>query len=273
MASYRVAHLPPTALVVAICLIAGCPKAPELDEEAALTQALRRVDAAWASRGSRGFEGVDAALDAVPARFRELPQVRWRRVRLLTGRGLAQEEAWTARRWYAEARAESLGCLGQVAGVQLRLEDENLAAALVEVPPSHAPCAAWGGFAWSRFLVTFDDAAATLDVPDVRAMLRVGRRGDRELDDLITWGEALVDEVAVSSETVPEARRERKARADLGLERVLGKAGDLAWVAWADAVRWLEPPPEGKRPRRPPRTPEERVAHARLAQGGGPASP
>ncbi|MCB9681390.1 MAG: hypothetical protein H6733_07940 [Alphaproteobacteria bacterium] len=246
------------ATLVAVMVLAGCPKARTNPDDEAMLAALAAADAAWAQRGTSGLDAVTRALDGVPASRVDHPEVLWRRVRVGVAEGMVADFPRDARRAYAQARGTAIHCLQAEPMVARSLAQAQVADAARVVSKARGPCAVWAGVAWVRWAWTFEPGAVTMDLPGLGALLD---RGDMVADPVhhtaTVWARALF--VALSAAT----GEGDAARARAGLLEV-ARGQDTPWVRFEDAARGLASRP-GATPRAAPATPEDRAASARLA--------
>lgn len=234
-----------------LCVLGGCPKR-DLDPAAeALRAGLAAADRAWVGRDSGGLDAVDRSLDAVAAPAS--PEVAWRRARVGVARGLMAPDPRSQRRAFAAARGVAMACVLEAPTVARAWEVQRGTEALADLPFDRLGCAAWAGYAWSRWLTTWEPGAGTVDVPAVRALLDRGAvEADKDRAEIVVWARALVDATqGLEPRTLLDAHR---------------RDDDDAWVWWADVQRWLPTASPLLIPDRSPRAPEERVAYATLIE-------
>lgn len=245
------------AWVVLMCVaLAGCPKVRIDPDDAALAAALADADAAWDARGRVGLARVHQILDGVPATRQDHPEVLWRRARVGVAQGWSEDEVVARRRAFAQARAWGMRCIQGVPAARRLVREGRVVEAASAVPLDRLRCAAWAGVAWTRWLVTWERTASTVDLRVVEALLHTG---DTVADhDIVMWSKAVFEQVR------PLHLREGAEVTTQALVSA-GQGRDVPrWVWWEDVVRWVQPPPERRKPQATPRTPEDRAAHARL---------
>jgi hypothetical protein len=247
--------------------LGGCPKR-EVDEFAELRNLLEGVDLAWLARGNRriGFDGVDNALERLPDHYADHPEVSWRRVRVLVGRGLAAESEYEARRYFAQGRAIGLGCLTRDEEVErcARLEGWVEAAALVE--PPMRPCALWAGVAWTRWLTAFGGDAGALDLDTVAALIKHGDEpADPAAHDRAQWTEGLL--LALRPRQHGQDLRLGRELLEAALDRTKTDQANEPWVRWRDLLRWGGTSQTPIPPAVEPFTPEDRAAAESRGEG------
>lgn len=216
-----------------------------------MAAALGVADRAWVGRDAGGLDSVDVALDDVPDP--SSPEVAWRRARVGVARGLMAPDERTQRRSFARARGYAMACVLSAPTIAHAWEVQRGADAIRDLPYDRLGCAAWAGYAWARWLSTWETGAGAVDVPAVRALLDRGEaEPEKDRAEMVVWGRAIVDAVQGSpSKALLDAHR---------------RDDDDAWVWWADVQRWLPSAPKILIPDRAPRAPEERVAYARLTE-------
>ena len=233
--------------------LAGCPKSAGVDAEAAFREALEAADRAWALRGQLDWEEVAAPLDGVVLDRQDHPEVGWRRARIELGRALSASDPSSLRRGLARARGVGMACITALPSMARAQREHKLPDVLATLPLDRVGCAAWAGYAWARWLRTYEPAAAALDHAQVAALLKRGAydaTGERR--DVVRWGRALLaltDPEAAGRVSVDEARAALSTRAR--------GTGPGHWVAWEDLGR---PAPV---PTAAPTSPEDRGAQRR----------
>jgi hypothetical protein len=242
-----------------LTLALACARHPVEDDEALFQSALVRADQAWLARGTDGFDAVSRALGAVPARFENHSEVRWRRARLDVGRGIAASVAVDARRYWAAARDEAEACAMEDAIVRAH-RGEGWTAAVQYVGDARLPCLSFGAEGWARWMISFGGVAASVDEEALRAWISASERADAAARvPLLRALLATAQEDPVAASLVSELYRSARSGLD----------GDL-WVRWEDMLRVTQtPPPALSSPPRGPRTPEEAAALARLTATPG----
>lgn len=234
-----------------LLLLAGCPKRHVDAAAEAMAAALGVVDRAWTGRDAGGLDAVGKALDDVPDQ--SSPEVAWRRARLDVATGLMAPDARTQRRAFADARGAAMSCVLASPTIAHAWEEVRDAEAIRALPYDRLECAAWAGYAWSRWLTTVEPGAGAVDIPAVLALLERGAaEPEKDRVEITTWGRALVEAVqGTPTKLLLDAHR---------------RDDDDAWVWWADVQRWLPSASRLLVPDRGPRAPEERVAYARISE-------
>lgn len=238
------------AILVAGLLLVACSRRNVDAAAEALRAALAGSDRAWIQRDVGGLGPVS---DALVGFDHTIPEVAWRLTRVELTRGLLAEDLRVQRRAYAEARALGVGCLLAVPTVERAWDDGAQIEAIRAVPSDRVRCAAWAGYAWARWITTWEQGAAEVDVETIRALLARGSLDatqDLDRSEITVWAGGLVDAAqGLVPKTLLDAHR---------------RDNDDAWVWWADVQRWLPSAPQVLIPGRSPAMPEERVAYAQL---------
>jgi hypothetical protein len=243
------------------CARRGPEALPELEES------LRIADAAWEGRGEAGFGLVEEILAEASRLAPGDPEVAWRLVRLRVAQGLAAEEQVSARDSFGRARELGMACLdGDLLFAQRRVA-VGWEQALRRMPPDRAPCAAWLGMAWVRWISALGPEAAAVDLEAVRPLLDAAE--GKGQGDLAGWARGVLDGL------LPPEAGGRPEQALEALEAAAVRSpGSL--VRWADlaTIGLRGPERDSRRSQiweqicaRPAQTPEERMI-LRACPGG-----
>lgn len=204
-------------MAAVLLLAAGCPRRAPGEVDDPLPGLLRRADAAWAARGTDGFEPVEEALGEARQVAPDHPEVQWRYVRLEVGRGLASDVPAQAVRHFSKGRSFGITCLAAAPGFLTAQATGDWAEAVREVPANRQACLGWTAFAWARWLAAHGGAAGAVDLDAIDRLVR------RQASGRSTWTEGIV-----AAARPPELGRDLEAARDALQGAVEEDPGDLA---------------------------------------------
>jgi hypothetical protein len=182
----------PTLCLLLVLTSVGCAKRQQGVEDP-IAALMSAADLAWERRAQDGLEAAEAPLQQAYGIAKQRPEVLWRLMRYHHAVGLTESTPRAALFEWAEARALGIECLEAEPTVASAHRSRGWEAALELTTSDQAPCVAWTGLVWSRWIAAFGANAAATDLPTAALFAhQAARESDPSLKMLGAWSEAIL---------------------------------------------------------------------------------